>query len=248
MSLLSFDGVSKSFADGSRRKIVVLDGVSLEIDAGDFVGLQGARRAGKSTLLRVAAGIEPPDAGHVYFGGRDVGEMSEKQRTGMWRHGGVALVRGSWQPAGSRPVLEHVGFGLLSDDLTPDEARVRAGDALERVGARSSQDTTTDRLSLGERVRVELARALVREPRLLLMDEPAVLPGRTESRELYALLRSLGDDPALALLIASEDLDAISGARRLMSIDNGRVRSTDSHDNLFHLDDLRAGGGEFPAS
>src|ERR1700694_4017081 len=106
MSLLSFDCVSKSFADGSRRKIVVLDVVSLEIDAGDFVGLQGARRAGKSTLLRVAAGIESPDAGRVSFDGHDVGEMSEMQRTRLWRHGGVALVRGAWQPAGSRPVLE----------------------------------------------------------------------------------------------------------------------------------------------
>jgi ABC-type methionine transport system ATPase subunit len=247
MSLLSFDCVSKSFADGARRKAVVLDRVSLDIDAGDFVGLQGARRTGKSTLLRIAAGIESPNTGRVHFDGNDISDMSEMQRTKLWRQGGIALVHGNWQPSRSRPVLEHVGFGLLSDDLTPSEAGVRAGHALERVGARSSQDAMTDRLSLGERVRVELARALVREPRLLLVDEPAVLPGRAESRELYALLRSLGDDPALALLIASEDLDAIGGTRRLMSIDNGRVRSTNSHDNLFHLDDLRASGGEHPA-
>jgi ABC-type Mn2+/Zn2+ transport system ATPase subunit len=136
----------------------------------------------------------------------------------------------------------------LSDDFTPHEAKVRAGLALDRVGARSCADTRIDRLSAGERIRVELARALAREPRLLLVDEPAVLPGLSERRELYAVLRSLGADPGLALLVASEDLDAVVGARRIMSIDSGQVRSTDSRDNLIHLPGLRAGGGDSAVS
>lgn len=248
MVLLSFEDVSKCFRDGPKRRIVVLDRVSLEIDAGDYVGLQGAHRSGKSTLLRIAAGLEAPDEGRVFFAGCDVTEASEGQRSRLWRHGGIALVCGGWWPSGSRPVLEHVAVGLLSDDFTPNEARVKAAQALDRVGVSACADRRMDRLSSGERMRVELARALAREPRLLLVDEPAVVPGLSERRELYATLRSLGEDAGLALLVASEDLDAITGARRIMSIDCGQVRSTDSRDNLVHLPDPRARGGDSAAS
>ncbi len=248
MVLLSFQDVSKRFRDGPKRKTVVLERVSLEIDDGDFVGLQGAKRAGKSTLLRIAAGLELPDEGRVCFAGLDVTAASESQRTGLWRHGGIGLVCGSWGSSGSRPVVDHVALGLLSDSFAPNEARVRAGQALDRVDARSCEDMRMDRLSAGERVRVELARALAREPRLLLVDEPAVVPGLSERRELYATLRSLGEEPSLALVVASEDLEAITGARRIMSIDHGQVRSTDSRDNLVHLPGLRASGGDPAAS
>lgn len=248
MVLLSFQDVSKRFRDGPRRRIVVLDRVSLEIDTGDYVGLQGARRSGKSTLLHIAAGLEAPDEGRVFFAGCDVTGASEAQRSGLWRHGGIALVCGGWGPSGSRPVLEYVLVGLLSDDFTPNEARVKAAQMLDRVGAGACADRRMDTLSSGERIRVELARALAREPRLLLVDEPAAIPGLSERRELYATLRALGEEPGLALLVASEDLDAISGARRIMSIDGGQVRSTDAGDNLVHLPDPRARGGGSAAS
>lgn len=248
MVLLSFQDVSKSFRDGPKRRAVVMDRVLLEIDAGDYVGLQGARRSGKSTLLRIAAGLETPDEGRVCFAGSDVTNVSESRRTKLWRHGGIALVCGGCWPSGSQPVPDHVALGLLSDDFTPNEAAAKAAQALDRVGAGSYADRRMNTLSSGERMRVELARALAREPRLLLVDEPALVPGLSERRELYGVLRALGEDAGLALLVASEDLEAITGARRIMSIDGGQARSTDSHDNLVHLPDLRARGGDSAAS
>lgn len=242
MSLLRFHNVSKRYPDGS-REVVVMDSVSFEIEMGDFVGLLGARRSGKSTLLRIAAGIERPDAGVVEFDGADIGRMSEGGRAQLLRRRGIALANGNWRSTGNRPVFEHVGVGLLSDGVTRNEAWVLAREALRRVGAGSRADVTTDRLSLGERIRVELARALVGEPRLLLIDEPAMLSSPSESRDLYALLRSLGQAPGLTVLVASEDVTAIRDARWMMSLDNGKLRAPSSDGEVVPFPDLRVGGG-----
>lgn len=245
MTLLAFEHVTKCFPDGI-QKIVVLEGASCEIDAGDYIGVWGSRRSGKSTFLRLAAGIELPDEGTVRFADRAISQMSEDARAGLRRRGGIALVGGDWRPPGGHPVLEHVGFGLLSGGVRRRDAEQLARHALDRVDALRCAHMSTERLSLGERVRVELARALVREPRLLLVDEPAILPSPSESRELYALLRSLGKDRALALVVASEDLAPLRGALRIMAIGDGRLRSTDARGKVLPFPDRRvddAGSG-----
>jgi predicted ABC-type transport system involved in lysophospholipase L1 biosynthesis ATPase subunit len=224
--LLSMTQVTKRYVDG-RREIVVLDDISLEIDAGDFVGMWGPKRSGKSTLLRVMAGIEQPDSGDVRFDGRALGTMSARERARQLRGGGIALVSSEWHTQIVRPAIELVATACASDGTPMREARTLARKALARVDAIECADVRTDRLTLGERMRVALAMALVREPRLLLVDEPAVLPSPLESNELYTLLRSFGDERDLAVVIASENLAALSGTRRTMAVSSGEVRSMD---------------------
>ncbi len=239
MSLLSFQNVSKSILDGSRQ-VPVLAGVSFEIDPGDHVGLWGSRRSGKSTVLRLAAGVERPDAGAITFDGGDITRMSMDERTHLRRRGGIALALAEWSPTVSRRVVEHVALGLVGSGVSFHDAEAAARRTLRRVGAEEVQDWTTDRLNLAERIRVELARALVREPRLLLVDEPAMLTSPSEARALYALLRSLGEDRRLAVVIASEQASAIEGAPRVLSIGNGRVRSPDSRRKVLAFPRARA--------
>lgn len=227
MSLLSFKSVSKSIPDGSRT-VPVLASVSFEIDPGEYVGLWGARRSGKSTLLRLAAGVELPDAGEIIFDGEDLAAMSMDKQAKQRRRGGIALALGEWSPTVRRPVVEHVALPLVGCGQSFHDAEAAARQTLRRVGAEEVQDWITDRLNLAERIRVELARALVREPRLLLVDEPAMLTSPSEARELYDLLRSLGREEGLAVVIASEQAAAIEGAPRVLTINNGQVRSSDS--------------------
>jgi putative ABC transport system ATP-binding protein len=244
MALLSFQHVSKRFLDG-RREVAALADVSFEVDAGDYVGLWGQRRAGKSTVLRLAAGIETPDEGAIVFDGEDLAMMGTEERVQQRRRGGIALAAlGVGAPA-NRPVLEHVCKPLLACGLSEQEAVVLARRVLRRVEASEVQDMLTGELQSSERVRVELARALVREPRLLLVDEPATLASPSEARDLYALLRLLGRDRAMAVVIASRESAALEGAPRILTIDNGRVRSTDSRRKVLPF---RRGGGEPSAS
>jgi ABC-type lipoprotein export system ATPase subunit len=224
--LLSLTEVTKSYLDGHQR-VVVLDRISLEIDPGDYLGVWGPRRGGKSTLLKIAAGIEPPDAGTVCFDGQVVTAMSSRERSWLLRSGGVALVTSEWRSQVNRATVDLVATACMGDGTQLRVARRRARRALTQVGAGDQADMRVEQLALCERIRVGLAMALVREPRLLIVDEPAVLSSPSESEALYELLRSLGRSRELAVVVASGELSAIHGAQRIMRISHGGVLSTD---------------------
>jgi predicted ABC-type transport system involved in lysophospholipase L1 biosynthesis ATPase subunit len=248
VTLLALTDVTKRILDGA-KETVVLDRVSVGIEQGDVVGVYGERRAGKSTLLTIMAGIESPDAGSVSFEGQDLAKLSVDARARMWRHAGVALVRCDWRPLLSgQPVLEYVALPLTAEGNTLAEAEGMARPVLDRVGGLAWEHLTTDRLSLDERIRVELAQAMVREPRLLLVDEPAVLIDAGASRKLYALLRSLAKESKMALVIASEDMTPLAGVDRAMRISDGQLRTTDSRKRVVAFPELRSRGSGSRAS
>jgi ABC-type methionine transport system ATPase subunit len=228
MSLLAFRRVSKRFADGV-REVAVLDRVSFEVYPGEKVGVLASRRAGKTTLLRVAAGLLAPDEGEVVWDGSvDLAGGDANLCARVRRRGGVALVRGDWRSADATPVLQHVGIPLYSAGVRIEEAERGARRALEWVGASQLGYRDTGQLALWDRLVVELARAVVREPRLLLIDEPAVLPQPREARAFYGLLHDLSDRLGCALLIASEEVSALRGLHPVMSLSDGRLHGTSS--------------------
>jgi ABC-type lipoprotein export system ATPase subunit len=244
--LLSFANVGKRFPDGG-REITILDGVSFEVEAGVFVGVYGTRRAGKSTLLRLAAGIERPDAGAVCFDGRMLNEMTSGERGHLLRGDLAFMASGDWRPNLGESVVDHVATSLGSEGLTVRDARRRALGALERVGVSATGgEEAAGSLSLAERTLVMLARALVREPRLLLVDEPAVMPNLGDRDRFYVLLRELVRERNMALLVASEEMGALQGAGVMMSISDGEVCTTEKRGTVVPLPRRSAGGAERP--
>jgi predicted ABC-type transport system involved in lysophospholipase L1 biosynthesis ATPase subunit len=224
MTLLELSHISKHRMEGG-QSVAMLDDVSLQIDEGDRIGIWGIRRSGKSTLLRVASGVEPSDAGSIFFDGHDLGRMSQRQRAKLLQRRGIGLACAPWRPSRNKPVIDHVALPLLSGGMSLREARTVAMGALGRVGVADCAYSSTDQLAQDELVRVRLAQQLVCEPRLLLVDEPAVLSGPKASAELFKLLWSLTEDHNLALVVASEDLDSIQAASRRMRIMRGRLRT-----------------------
>lgn len=227
MSLLAFRQVSKRFPDGN-REIVVMDRVSFEVEVGEKVGLLASRRAGKTTLLKIAAGLTLPDEGKVLWEGRDLTEMSRDERARARRQGGVAMVQGDSRIERSLPVLAHVAHRLYSSGLTMTKAEKRAMRTLECLEATNLATWSTTELGVGERLMVELARAIIREPRLLLVDEPAVLPQPEDARDFYTLLRSLPERVGCAVLIASEEFTPLRGCKPMMNLGGGQLWSTTS--------------------
>jgi predicted ABC-type transport system involved in lysophospholipase L1 biosynthesis ATPase subunit len=226
MALLSLDSVTKRFPSGL-REIPVLEAVALQIEPGDSIGIHGERRAGKSILLRIAAGWERPDEGTVRYEGDDIWALPERARARLRRSDGIALAVGSWRPSSNKPVQRHLQEALACDRVSLREALAPAHRALEQVGLSGVAYTPSARLSHGELVRLALALALIRRPRVLLVDEPAVLLRPSEASELYDLLGKLGRDPALALVVASEEVAPIRMARRRFLLDDGSLRSMD---------------------
>ena len=236
--LLSFLNVSKRCSDGG-REVLVLDRVSLEIDAGASVGVYGARRSGKSTLLRLAAGIALADSGIVRFDGRDMAKMTVGERGRLLR-GAIAFMSAEdWRANPGESVVDHVATALGSEGLTMREARRRALGILDEVGvgAAGAQEVATS-LSLTERMRVMLARALARRPRLLVLDEPAQMPNLGDRDRFYALLRSAARERGMALLVASEEMAALQGVGVLMSIADGELCSTEEQGSVVRLPGL----------
>jgi putative ABC transport system ATP-binding protein len=220
MTLLALDGVTKRYARGY-REIEALAGVELELEAGDFVAIWGASRSGKTTLLRVAAGIEPPDGGRVSFDGRDLTRLSRRERAKLL----LTDVGCVWQASHitrGLSVLDHVALPRFKE-RSHAQARREAHEMLERVGTPQAATARWHELTDGERTRVALAHALIRRPRLLLADEPTANLNMIEREQVLGVLRSVADEAGVAIVMTAPDAPNLLQSHRLMSLDGGRL-------------------------
>jgi predicted ABC-type transport system involved in lysophospholipase L1 biosynthesis ATPase subunit len=222
MPVLAFDRVARSHSVG-REPTTVLEDVTFELWPGELVAILGQRRAGKTTLLRIAAGIEIPDAGVVRLDGEALHTLSSSARTRRLR--AVGFAPKTWRVARGKPVLDHVALPLLAEGRPLVTAHAKAHEVLERVGAPHCAGALADELAPADETRAALAQALVREPRVLLVDEPGVLAAPDERDELLALLRELAAErPRLALALTSRDVAGVAGAPRILTLDDGVLR------------------------
>jgi ABC-type lipoprotein export system ATPase subunit len=226
-SLLCIRDVSKTFPDG-RGELRVFDKASLEINAGAHVGLYGRRRSGKSTLLRIAAGIERPDRGSVIFGDTDLTRISDRERAHLLRSRLAYIAISDWRPNPGESIVQHLAVSLGCDGRTVRDAETRALHELDLVGFGAGQARSpATRLSVIDRSRVMFARALAREPSLIVIDDPVLTPSASERDNIYRLLRTLARERGAALLVASDDLPALQGFDVFMSISAREICSSE---------------------
>jgi len=205
---------------GSERP--ALDAVSLELAPGQMIGIYGQGGAGKTTMLRIAAGRLAASSGRVTYNGVALQEMSRSEQV-RHRRREIASV---WAPEPWQEhlsVLEHVEIPLLVDRLHYRSAERRARQALLACEAEQCVGMKGEELSDSQRQRVELARALVSEPRLLIADGPTSRLSSVEGKAIMALLRSVAREAGVAVLVADSDADALVGAHEILCLLDGRL-------------------------
>ena len=228
--ILDVDNVSQSFSKGSGGSgAPVLEDVSLQLRAGEIVSLLGRSGCGKSTLLRLIAGLAPPTKGRVSFEGKPVEEP----------YSGVAMVFQSFALFPWLSVLDNVEIGLRASGADPEEARKRAIQAIDVIGLDGFESAYPKELSGGMRQRVGFARALVVQPKILLMDEPFsaldVLTAETLRTDLLDIWQE-GRIPIKAILMVTHNIEEavlMSDRILVLSSNPGRIAS-EIHVGLPH--------------
>ena len=214
---LVVDGLRKEFADGSRR-VLALDGASLEIAENEFVSLVGTSGCGKSTMLAIAAGLQEASGGEVRVDGEPV--------RGPGRDRGVVFQSYTLFPWLS--ARENVEFVLRGTGLGGAERRRRAGEQLELVGLSDFADARPNQLSGGMKQRVAIARALAYRPEILLMDEPFGALDALTRQVMQELLTRVWEQHRLTVLFVTHDVEeAVYVSDRVLVMTNrpGRIKA-----------------------
>jgi ABC-type lipoprotein export system ATPase subunit len=222
-ALLSLSGVSKSYLRG-RHEVAVLRDATLHIDAGEIVCVLGQRGVGKTSLLKIAAGLETPDAGSVCLAGEDLAALSDARLSRLLGEQ-IGWVQSSGPRSGVH-VLDYVALPLLMA-LADREAYTRAEAALDRVGVAACARQRWETLSDSERGRVGIAHAIARAPRLLLIDDVTTILGIRETDELTRLLRSLVKESQMGVLMTVSASSAALRSERMLSLAGGRLSGPD---------------------
>jgi sulfate transport system ATP-binding protein len=214
--------VSKSF-NGFRA----IEDVSLSVPDGSLTALLGPSGGGKSTLLRVIAGLETPDSGEVLFSGEAVTRLPAQER-------GVGFVFQHYAAFKHMTVRDNIAFGLKIRKRPKAEVRARVDELLALVHLGGWADRYPAQLSGGQRQRMALARALAVQPRVLLLDEPFGALDATVRKELRDWLRRLHDEVHVTTIFVTHDQEeALEVAQQVAVINAGRIEQTGTPDDLY---------------
>ena len=205
------------------RKVMALNEVTLEIPDGQLVAIQGPTGGGKSTLLQMLGALDRPTSGTVELEGSSLGTLGDGRLTGI-RGKEIGFVFQGFNLIPTLTALENVETALVPLGVSAAERRERATSALESVGLGDRGDHRPSELSGGQQQRVAIARALVKEPDVLLADEPTGNLDEETRDEIMELLEGMWRDRGLTLVIVTHDSAVARRAQRRLHIKQGTVR------------------------
>ncbi len=213
MTLLSFEHVQLRHPEN--RSSLLLDDICLQLASGELVAIWGKRRSGRSSLLRLACGLIPPDGGTVCFDGRPL-----RGPTAIGR--GIAYCSESFRFGEAWSVERELTEVQLARGVSRSLARQRAQQALERTGAQALSERLLRSLHGAQRTRAMLALALTSSPKLLVIDDVVAGVGLTDRMAILRLLRSLADE-GMSVLTSTDETPALAGADRALTLSDGRL-------------------------
>ena len=221
---LELKEIKKSFTEGE----AVLDNISLEISKGEFVTLLGSSGCGKTTTLRIIAGLEQPDTGSVWLDGREVTGLEPNQRD-------VNTVFQNYALFPHMNVAENIGYGLKLKKVPKSEIRKKVSQMLELVQLEGYEKRKPSELSGGQKQRVAIARALVNNPKVLLLDEPLGALDLQLRRAMQIELKHLQKKLGITFIYITHDQEeAINMSNRIAVMKDGRIEQIGTPDEIYN--------------
>jgi len=219
--MYQLSGVTKNYSKG-RSTVAALCGVDLVVSGGEWLAVQGPTGHGKSTLLQILGGLDRPSAGIVEFDGRDLAQLREAEVTKV-RAQSIGFVFQTFNLVPTLSAQENVEAALVPLRVSPDARRQRAVIALEAVGLGDRLRHVPGELSGGQQQRVAIARALVKEPKVLLADEPTGNLDEDTRDEIIGLLETMWRERGLTMVLVTHDSSIARRAQRIGVMKNGRL-------------------------
>ena len=220
--LIRLEGIVKSFDD-----TVVLNGIDLSVDENEFVTLLGPSGCGKTTTLRIIAGFEKPDQGRVYFEGRDITDLPANQRP-------VNTVFQNYALFPHMTVGENIAFSLRVKNRPEDEIKKKVANALKLVNLKGFENRRIDQLSGGQQQRIAMARAIVNEPRVLLLDEPlGALDLKLRQEMEYELVRLKKELGITFIYITHDQEEALTMSDKVVVMNEGYIQQEGTPQQIY---------------
>ncbi|MPV37509.1 methionine ABC transporter ATP-binding protein [Georgenia subflava] len=229
-AMIRFDGVHKTFGDGPRAVHAVED-VTLDIERGEIFGVIGYSGAGKSTLVRLINGLEPATSGTVVVDGDEVSALREKHLRAVRAE--IGMIFQQFNLFGSKTVAENVAYPLRvagrakddpANDWTKERREARVAELLDFVGLADKAQARPAELSGGQKQRVGIARALARDPKILLADECTSALDPETTREVLGLLRRVNTELGVTIVVITHEMDVVKHlCHRVAVMESGRI-------------------------
>jgi putative ABC transport system ATP-binding protein len=220
--VLELRDVVKHYPAVAGEPVRAVDGVSMSVAAGEFVALYGPSGSGKSTLLLLIAALLTADAGSIAFGGRDISALSAREAA-TYRMRDVGIVRQNVELIAGLSALDNAALKLAGGRMRVREAEREVAPLLDRLGLQDRFKHRPNELSMGERQRVMIARALSTSPALLLADEPTGSLDTRRGRDVLRLLADVCHERNVAMLLVTHDPQAAAYADRVEALHDGRL-------------------------
>ena len=221
MAIVSVRDLRREYTQGAIT-VKALDGVSLDIESGEFTVLMGPSGSGKSTLLNLIGGLDEPSSGNVTVDGQDLAGISAAQRSKI-RLERIGFVFQAYNLIPVLSAFENAEFVLLLQGGPAAERKAKVMATLEAVGLKGMENRRPNELSGGQQQRVAVARAIAGEPAIVLADEPTANLDSKTGDELIELMKRLNEEQGVTFIFATHDPKVMASAKRIVRLVDGRI-------------------------
>lgn len=220
-TIIEIKNICKSFGEKDNRT-QVLKNVSLCVNKGEFISLMGASGSGKSTLLYLIGGLDSPDSGEIFLGGKNLAGMKDRELS-MIRRSSMGFVFQFFNLVQNLSVEDNIMLPLIMDGRDPKKYADKLTEILDIVGLSDKRKSFPNQLSGGQQQRCAIARSVIYEPEILLADEPTGNLDSKSGNEIMALFSKLGREKGITILMVTHSEESASYADRIITLSDGQI-------------------------